>query len=257
MATTEGERTQVSGEPTFELHEEGATGQEERASVIIRDPFWFMSLVVAGATAASLWGIGAVVLAIFGLSGVLATYLAPVAGIVAGVAFFTLGAVGGAWGRMFRFSERETPRDRIVVSTSVAAVLFAGMAAIALSILNLVFIADARFVAIAVMVLGAGLLWHSGLMRRVSCFTHYVTYHGVEGRRPSGPIAINALSLAPLRDFLLGLGSAILGILAILGLAPVALVLVALLVLGGALTLTVSTICGATLATLKNVCSKS
>lgn len=158
---------------------------------------------------------------------------------------------------MFRFSEQETPRDRIVVSSSVAAVLSAGIAAIVLSILNLVFVGDVRFVAIAVMAMGVGLLWHSGLMRRVSRFTNYVTYHGMEGRRPGGPIAINALSLAAWRDLLLGLGSLALGILSVIGIAPVVLALVALLVVSSALTLTVSTICGATLTTLKGVCLKS
>ena len=59
-----------------------------------------------------------------------------------------------------------------------------------------------------------------------------------------------------MRDFLLGLGGAILGILAILNIAPVVLGLVALLAMGGAVTLTASTICGATLATLKGAGSK-
>jgi hypothetical protein len=251
MVTLEGERTQSPAGTSFEPH------LEPGVSVIVRDPFWFMSLVVAGATAASFWGIGALVLSIFGLSGVAVDYLLPVVGIVAGAAFLTLGGVIAAWGRMFRFSEHETTRDRIVVSSGVAAVLTAGIAAIVLSVLNLVLLGDVRFVAIAVMAMGVGLLLHSGLMRRVSRFTNYVTYYKVEGRQPSGSIAINALSLAPLRDFLLGLGSLVLGILAILNIVPVVLGFVALLALGGAVTLTVSTICGATLATLRNVCSKS
>ena len=187
MVTTEGERTQVSGEPSFERHAEATTAHEERASVIIRDPFWFMSLVVAGATAASLWGISAVVLAIFGLSGVLATYLAPVAGIVAGVAFLTLGGVGAAWGRMFRFSEHETHRDRIIVSSSVAAVLLGGVAAIVRDPEPRVRGRRRGSWPLRVMAMGLGLLWHSGLMRRVSRFTNYVTYHGVEGTPTQWP----------------------------------------------------------------------
>lgn len=258
MATTEAERTQETGE-AYELRREVAAAAEERASIIIRDPFWFTSLVVSGATAASLLGIGTLVLSIFGLSGVLATHLAPVAGIVAGAAFLTLAGVDAAWGRMFRFLEHEkheTRRDRIAVSSSTGAVLLAGIATIILGILNLVFLANPRFMGIAVLAMGIGLLWHSGLMRQVRRFTNYVTYHGVEERRPGGPMAINALSLAPVRDLLLGVGSAVLGILAIVGVASVALELVALLVLGGALTLTVSTICGATLTTLKGVREK-
>ncbi len=249
MITTEGERAQVVSEPSAVA--------EERAHVIIRDPLRFMSLVVAGATAASMAGIGGLVLAIFGLCGVLSAYFAPVDCIVAGLAFLVLGAVSAAWGRMFHFSEHETARDRIAVSSGVILALAAGVAAVALGILNLVFLSTVQFGSIAVIALGLGLLWHSGVMRRVSRFTNYMIYHGIEGRRPTGPMAINALSLAPLRDFLLGLGSVILGILALVGFVPLVLGLVALLVISGALTLTVSTICGATLTTLKGVCWKS
>ncbi len=84
-----------------------------------------------------------------------------------------------------------------MVHSGVAAVLIAGLAAVVLSILNLVVLGDARFVALAVILLGLGLLWHSGVMRCVGHFTDYVIYRGAEGSRPSGPFAINALSLAP------------------------------------------------------------
>ena len=45
------------------------------------------------------------VLAILGLAGVLPTYMLPVAGIVLGLAFLTLGTIGTAWVRMFRLAE--------------------------------------------------------------------------------------------------------------------------------------------------------
>ena len=90
-------------------------------------------------------------------------------------------------------------------------------------------------------------------MRRVSNFTH----ENLEGHRLSGPVAVNSLSLAPARDFVLGLTGVILGILAMFSIAPTVLGLVVLLLLGGALTLTISTICGATLATLSGACCKS
>ena len=50
-----------------------------------------------GSDRASMWGLSALVLAILGLSGVLAMYMSPVAGIVLGVAFLMLGGVGAAW----------------------------------------------------------------------------------------------------------------------------------------------------------------
>ena len=71
---------------------------DERVSVTIRDPFWFLSLIVAGATATSLGGLGASILAIFGLSGVLTAYMVAVASIVAGVTFLMLAWVDAALG---------------------------------------------------------------------------------------------------------------------------------------------------------------
>ena len=203
-------------------------------------------------TIGSLWALSASVLAILGLSGVLSVYMFPVAAIALWAAFLMLGAVGMVWARMVRFAEYEASADRGVFFTGAAAVLIAGITGIVLGILSLVFLAAGQLAAVAVIVLGAGLLLHSGAMRRVSRFT----YQRVEGRRPSGPIAMNALSLAPVRDFLWGLGTVTLGILAILSIAPTVLGLVALLALGVGVTLTVSTICGATLATVTGVCSK-
>jgi hypothetical protein len=79
----------------------------------------------------------------------------------------------------------------------------------------------------------------------------------VEGRQLRGPAAINALTVAPLRDFLVGLTSVILGVLAIFSVAPAALGFVALLAMGVAMVATTSTVCSATLATLEGACRKS
>jgi uncharacterized membrane protein HdeD (DUF308 family) len=70
-------------------------------------------------------------------------------------------------------------------------------------------------------------------------------------------LAINALTVAPLRDFFVGLVSVILGVVALFNIAPAALGFVALLAMGVATVGTTSTICSATLATLEGHCSKS
>ncbi|MHB1038675.1 MAG: hypothetical protein ACYC0Y_28970 [Pirellulales bacterium] len=230
---------------------------EQPMPLAVRDPLWFTSLVVAGATMGSMWGLSVLVLSILGLAGVLPMYILPVAGIVLGVAFLTLGAVGTAWARLFRFDEQENSRDRVMFSSGVATVLIAGIAAVGLGILNFAFLGDVRFTAATVIVLGLSLLLQSRVTRHVSEFAHDFAYRGAEVRRFSGPFAINALSMAPVRDSLVGLGSVILGVLAIMNIAPVVLGFVALLALGGAVALTASTICGATLATLKAACPKS
>jgi hypothetical protein len=198
MVTLESNRTQPSTTAPYERQTVQPTAEavaeqpqaEQRTSIAVRDPLWFVSLVVAGATIGSMWGLSTLIVSILGLSGVLPIYMLPVAGITLGMAFLMLGTVGTAWARMFGFAEHETSRDRLAFLGGLAAVLIAGLFAVVLGILNFVFLGDARFVAVAVIALGLGLLWHSWVMRRVSHFTHYVTYHGTESRLPSGPFAI-------------------------------------------------------------------
>jgi hypothetical protein len=226
---------------------------EQRGAVSLRDPLLSISMVVAGATIGSMWALGALVLAILGLSAVTPIYMLPVAAIALGAAFLILSAIGRVWASMFPFAEDDTSRDRKLFSSGSLAVMIAGLAGIALGILNLMYLTGVRFGAVTVIVLGLGLLWHSRVMRRVSRFP----YHGVEGRQLKGPLAINALTLAPLRDFLVGLVSVILGVLAILNIAPLTLAFVALLAVSPAVVFTTSTICSATLATFQGACSKN
>ncbi len=260
MVTLESNRGQsATATPPFERQTPSSEAPapqrqaDEPAPVSLRDPYWCMGLVVAGATIGSMWALGALVLAVLGLSGVLPVYLLPVAGIALGLAFLMLGGIDRVWASMFPFVENETRRDRTIFSSGILAVMAAALAGILVSILNLAYLPGPRFGALAVVVLGLGLFWHSGVMQRVSRFP----YHGVEGRRLKGPLAVNALTLAPLRDFFVGAGSVILGFLAILNVAPAALGFVTLLAISGALILTSSTLCSATLATLQGVCCKS
>ena len=132
----------------------------------------------------------------------------------------------------------------------------AGVAALVLSILYLLFPADLRFAAVAAIALGGGLFWHSGIMREVSRLTHDVAYHQVAGPRPSGPFSLNLLSIAPVRDALVGLAGVVLGILALLYSAPAILTLVAFLATGAALTFSAATMCGASMVALREVCAK-
>jgi hypothetical protein len=264
MVTSESNRTQSSvtspfarQTPSYPLPAEAVTERpaveekvEQKEVLTVRFPIRFTSLVTAGATIGSMWSFSASLLAILGLSGVAPTYMAPIAGIVLGLSFLVLAGIDIGWSGMFRITGIEKPRDRVVFSGGIATVLVAGCLGIILGILSLMYFGGTWFGAVAVMFLGLGLLGHSGVMRRIS----FVTHRNVGGIHASGPLAINALSLAPVRDFLVGLGSTILGLLALLGVTPVVLTCVALLAMGGAVAFTTSTICGATLANLENTC---
>ncbi len=257
MVTAEGNRKQATTESQFErqtqVFQESAESvakrikSEAEATTPLSDPFWSMSLVATEATIGSIWGLGAVVLAILGLSGVAVSYLMPITGIVLGAAFLMLGIIGIAWARMFRFSERETFGNRVVFSSGNAATLFAGLAAVILGILGLVYSAGASFSSVIVIVLGASLFWHGGLML---CLRRFF-YRHAEERPPVRILTRNALFVAPIRDFVIGFGSVVLGILALLNILPVVLAFVALLAMGAAATLATSTVCGTTLAILK------
>jgi hypothetical protein len=190
-------------------------------------------------------------LAIIGLSGVVPSSMWSVGGIALGLAFVTLAGIGTAWARTFQFSRRESRWARIVFFGGLAAVLIAGLAGIVLGILNLAFVPEVRFGAPAVILLGLGLLSHSAVMWHVNRFSCF----GVEHGRLNGPLAINALSVAPARDFVVGLAAVVLGIVAIMEVYPMTVGLVALLAMGAAITFTTSTLCGATLADLEGQCS--
>ena len=205
---------------------------------------------MSGATIASIFGLSAVVLSIIGLSGVVPAWLWPVAAIVAGAAFLALAAIDAMWAHVFGFPQGMAARERTVFSTGLSANSIAGIAAVVLGILNLAYFGDIRFAAIAAIVLGIGLFAHSGVMRRLSNFTHDFIYRG-SGNRSVGMLAANALSMAPLRDLLVGVAAAILGLLAMLGVVPTILTFIALLIVGMAATLTASTVCGAVLTTLQ------
>jgi hypothetical protein len=265
MVTSESNRTQASVTSPFArqtqsgplpaeaVAERPAVEQkaEEKEVFPVRYPIRFTSLVAAGATIGSLWGLSVSLLAILGLSGVAVAYMSPVAGIALGSSFLVLAGVDLAWAGMFRIAGIEKPRERVVFTGGVAAVLIAGCIGIITGILNLMSLTGTWLGAVAVIFLGLGLLWHSGVMRRISDVTH----RNVGVVHANGPLAINALSLAPVRDFLVGFGCAILGLLALLGVVPTVLTCVALLAMGGALAFTTSTICGATLANLEDTCS--
>jgi len=261
MVTTEGNRVQTPGPTTPTLERPTPSLQppteesvarprtESRPALVGTDPLWLMSLVVSGATVASIAGLSAAVLAIVGLSGIYAMYLWAIAAIVLGAGFLTLGDVGAVWTRMFQRPQTETRPRRMGFASGVFAAWTTGLIAVVLGVLLLLFPGSFRYGAGAAIAVGVGLLWHSEVMWRVSRFTHDVFYRGMEERPLIGPLSINALSLAPVRDSIVGLVAIVLGLLAMLNIGPLTLGLVAFLIIGVALTASASTVCSASLTT--------
>ena len=262
MVTIESNRTQPSLAPSYDRpapelplpgEEVAEAGVAHPKAGPLRAVIWFTSLIASGATIASIWGLSTLALGIIGLAGVVPAYMLSVAGITLGLAFLTLGGLTMAWARTFLFADHPDRRERAGFSGAVAGVWIAGLAGIAAGILNLTLYSGVGLggMGVAAILFGLGLAAHSGAMHHVSRFSHQRVVDHVKG-----PLAVNALSVAPIRDFVVGVGAVILGILAILDVVPVLLGLVALLALGGTVAVTALTICGATVAGLEHRCSK-
>lgn len=176
-----------------------------------------------GAALEAVAAVGAIVLAILGLADVLPRYLAPIGTIVLGGAFLAEGGVNAA--RCSRVAgESLTSPDALGGLTSE---VLAGIAGIVLGVLALIGIAPTLLLPIAVIAFGAALVMGGAITSRVS--TSY------QGAVPGERFGRTALLGASGAEVLAGIGACVLGILALIGLSPMTLVLVALLTLGGAL----------------------
>lgn len=174
--------------------------------------------IAGGSLAEGAGAIATIILAIIGLAGVFANIVAPVAAIVIGAVFLMEGVVLNATTK--RLNSQSAKRT-LGMANSVTAGFFGGLAGIVLGILALFQTAPGNrpevLLAVAVLVYGATLLVGGGAFSRLTATPEPST---TTGTMSSG-------------GQLIGLGTVVLGILAIIGLVPMTLVLVGLLSLGG------------------------
>lgn len=157
-------------------------------------------LAAGSSSAEAIAGVGAIILAVLGLARIAPQYMAPIATIAVGVAFWLR---GGA--EAIRFSTFSGSLQRTEEFRGMSNEFFAGAAGIILGILSLLGIAPAVLLSVAIIVYGAALLLGGNVMAQFAS--------------GSGQI-------------LVGLTAVILGILSLVGFNPIALMLVALLTLG-------------------------
>ena len=208
MVTSEGNRVQspamapferqaAAFQPVAETAESTArqSQSEPRGASVLRDPVWFTSLVVSGATIGSLWGLSPRSWPFSACRAWRRSIFCrwPASFLGSGISHAAARSMspGPACSDSPNMERRGSGS---CFSAAPAVVSIAGLAAVVLSILNFAMLGDPRFAAIAVILLGAGLLWHSGPMRCVSHFTQDITYHARDRRPPSGPFTVNALS---------------------------------------------------------------
>jgi hypothetical protein len=180
-------------------------------------------MAVTGSGAEAVAGAGALVLAILGLAGMLPVILASIAVIAAGAGFLFQGAAVAARHRRLAMEAGGGERE---LEAGMSAEILGGLAAITLGILALIGIATIPLLAISAIVFGGTLLFGSPAVYRASRAEPEVPIFDVIARE-------TAAGAAGAQAFI-GVGATTLGILALIGLVPQTLVLVAVLSVGAA-----------------------
>lgn len=209
-------------------------GDERRAGVERRheptkDEKVTVATMTGGAGLEVIGGGGAVVLAIIGLAGYLPMYMSAIATIAIGGGLLAHGAAAAArWNDTMQRAAADR-NERVEVTSGLGAEVFGGAGAIALGILALAGVIPMTLLAVSAIIVGGAILIGAPAQpeiaraaREPSRRFDRVSYEAVEGT--SGAMA------------LAGVGAAVLGILALIGVGPVlTLVLVSMLAVGGAM----------------------
>lgn len=209
----------------------GDQPQQDRREVADREEKITIATLTGGSSVELVAGGAAVVLAIIGLTGNFMFHMSGIATIAIGGALLAHGAaVAARWNDTVR---RAVPRqaDRGEVAGGVGSEMLGGAAGIALGILALADVAPLVLLPVAAIVFGGALLLGSPVQPDLARIAPdrdprvgRITYQAVEAT--SGAMA------------LCGVGSVVLGILALIHVGPVLrLTLVAMLAIGGALLL--------------------
>ena len=184
-------------------------------------------VVAGGSITEAICGAGTVVLAIIGLTGTLPGWMASVATIAFGVALLAQGgAIAARYTRLLRETTPSQWDARSEMGGGMGAEFLAGGAGVVLGILGLLGLGTATLIPIAVIVFGGALLLGSSATADLS------TLGAPSMDERFAHIARQASVAASGAQVLVGIASIVLGIIALVGIDPVLVTLVALLVLG-------------------------
>ena len=184
----------------------------------------FLRETVAGSSLTE--GVGAVatiILAILGLAGIFTNIVASAATIVVGAVILTDGLLLSAEANRLNSQSRLALRAS-GIGGGVTAGFFGGLAAIVLGILSFFRMAPEPLLAVALLVVGAAMLLGGGAISRLN----WLLTDQPASSETAGMVITGSGSM------FVGLAAVVLGILAVIGLAPMTLILVGLLSLGAA-----------------------
>lgn len=184
----------------------------------------------AGATTEAIGAAAAVVLAIIALAGALTVTLTAIATIVLGAAILLdAGSVGARYHRLMTMSWSGEERVvRAELGGGISAGSMAGIAGIVLGILALLGLSPEPLCAVALIVFGAAMLFGSAAKSRLASLGALRYGMSDVTRR----VVDEAIGVSAGGEVLVGVGAVVLGILALLGIAPMTLVLVGYLGVG-------------------------
>lgn len=197
--------------------------------------------VMGGSTVESLGGIGATVLAILALVGVLPFYLAAIATIAAGAGLLVQGSAIAARYSELRFeTATKRPAQLAELVGGVSTETLGGVAGVTLGILALVGVVPMVLVSIAVLVFGGTLLMGAGLTARLN----NVILRSWSGSEEHHALAREAVRSAAATQLMVGLGAITLGILALSGVNPLTLSQIGLIGIGASIVFGGSSVAG-------------
>ncbi len=204
-----------------------------------REQSRMLDLLTGSSGVEALGGLAAIVLAVLGLVGVAPSYMLTIAAIVIGGTLLINGlAVATEYSRL---AGGETRAAIAEIGGGVTMEVLCGITAVVLGVLSLLGIAPAVLMPIAAIVIGAGLALSASLPARIADLRFDAATTGLEAARPQGALGNGRFGSGGLgsgTQLMIGLGTIVLGILALVGVVPAILTLVAFLTSAVALLMT-------------------
>ena len=195
-----------------------------------------MEATGAGATAEAVGAVGAIILAIIGLTGALSEAMMSVATIVLGAAvLLDAGTVSARYNRLVSDAWGSERLVRAEVGGGISAGAIAGIAGIVLGILALLGFDAILLCSVALIAFGVALLFGSAARSRFASLS--TVRPGIAPGATSHSAIDESIRFSAGGEVLIGVGAVVLGILALLGVQPLTLVLVGFLSVGSAIML--------------------
>ncbi len=203
------------------------------------------TFLLGGSSSETIAGVAAIVLSIIGLAGIAAHYMVTISAIALGAGLlFEGGFIAAEYSRLVSQVAPTGAAAKATLGGGLSAEALAGVAAVVLGILALLNIVPEILVSISSIVLGAGVMMGSGVLSSLNALKIETSgEHAVTKR-----VAHDAMTAAAGAQVLVGLSAIVLGILALIGIVPQTLNLVAMLALGSAVVLSGGAVVARTLS---------